>query len=391
MSLLRNWSQWRQFKNLSWEWRNIVIYSESGQDWHHFAPIINDLTNRLQRQVCYVTSDPGDPGLRQQNDRLISVCIEEGWFRTVFFQVGQADTLVLTMMDLGNLDLKRSPYPVYYIYIFHGMGSTHMVDFENSYDNYDGIFCVGPHQVAEIRKREALKQVPRKDLFEHGYHRLEQLMEEACGKNVMYQADMKPVVLVAPTWGEDSIFNHCGEELIEVLLTAGFRVIMRPHYHTLRLSPGLCEGIAGRYREHEDFEYIDRMGESESLFRSHVLISDWSAMAIEYALGLEKPVLFIDLPRRIRNENWQELDLEPIESSIRNEVGSILSPRALAEAPAQIRQLLQCQEAFREKIAHLRQRTIFNLGSSVMVAAQEMARLADERARMRASGSFSHE
>jgi len=391
MSLLRNWSQWRQFKNLSWEWRNIVIYSESGQDWHHFAPIINDLTNHLQRQVCYVTSDPADPGLRQQNDRLKSVCIEEGWFRTIFFQVGQADTLVLTMMDLGNLDLKRSLYPVYYTYIFHGMGSTHMVDFENSYDNYDGIFCVGPHQVAEIRKREALKHLPRKDLFEHGYHRLEQLMEEARGKNLMYQANVKPVILIAPTWGEDSTFNRCGEELIEVLLTAGFHVIMRPHYHTLRLSPGLCEGIAGRYLEHEDFEYIDRMGENESLFRSHVLISDWSAMAIEYALGLEKPVLFIDLPRRIRNENWQELDLEPIESSIRNEVGGILSPRALAEAPAQIRQLLQGQGAFRDKINRLRQRTVFNLGSSVTVAAQEMARLADERAQMRASGSFSHE
>ena len=391
MSLLRNWSQWRQFKSLAWEWRNIVIYSESGQDWHHFEPIINDLTNRLQLPVTYVTSDPNDPGLRQQNGRLKSVCIEEGWFRTIFFQVGQADALVLTMMDLGNLDLKRSLYPVYYVYIFHGMGSTHMVDFENSYDNYDAIFCVGPHQAAEIRKRELLKGLPEKHLFEHGYHRLEQLIEEAASKNELYQSGSKPVVLVAPTWGDDSIFNRCGEKLIEALLAADFHVIMRPHYHTIWLNPGLCEDIAARFDGNEDFEYIDRMGESSSLFRSHVLISDWSAMAIEYALGLEKPILFIDLPRRIRNENWRDLEIEPIEASIRERVGSIVSPDTLDEVAGQIKELLKEQEAFREQIRALRSTLIYNLGSGVAVAAEEIARLADERAAMRTAGKLSHE
>ena len=114
-------------------------------------------------------------------------------------------------------------------------------------------------------------------------------------------------------------------------------------------------------------------------------------MAIEYALGLEKPVLFIDLPRRIRNKNWQELDIEPIESSIREQVGSILSPVSLDEAPARIQSLLQQQEAFREKVSELRGQAIFNLGSSVTAAAGEIARLADERAGMRAAGSFSRD
>jgi YidC/Oxa1 family membrane protein insertase len=391
MPLLRNWSQWRQFKSLSWRWRNIVVYSESGQDWHHFQPIIDELTGDRERPVTYVTSDPLDPGLVQDNPRLKAFCIEEGWFRTIFFQVCQADTLVLTMMDLGNLDLKRSLYPVYYIYLFHGMGSTHMVDFENSYDNYDAIFCVGPHQANEIRKRESVAELPAKHLFQHGYHRLEELMSEAHGNNIRYQPGEKPVILVAPTWGEDSIFNRCGNLLVQLLLAGGCRVIMRPHYHTLRLSPGLCESIRVQFEGNPDFEYIDAMGESDSLFRSHLLICDWSAMAIEYALGLEKPVLFIDLPRRIRNENWQQLDIEPIESSIREQVGDVLDPDALELAPARIQALLQNPDVFRERITRLRGQLIYNLGNSVSEAAGEIARLADERAALRSAGSFNHD
>lgn len=390
MSVLRNWSQWRQFKNLSWQWRNIVVYSESGQDWHHFEPIITELTGRLQRHVTYVTSDSSDPGLLQNNPGLRAFCVQVGWFRTIFFQVCEADTLVLTMMDLGNLDLKRSLYPVYYIYLFHGMGSTHMVDLENSYDNYDAIFCVGTHQVKEIRKRESLKQLPGKHLFEHGYHRLEQLMEQAHGKYSRYQQGDRPVVLIAPTWGDESIFNRCGEELVRVLLDADFHVIMRPHYHTLRLSPGLCESIASRHHDNKNFEYIDSMKETASLFRSHVLVCDWSAMAIEYALGLEKPVLFIDLPRRIRNKNWRELDIEPIESAIREQVGSILDSGSLQLAAERIEALLRQPDKFRQRICALRERSIFNLGSSVTAAAGEIARLADQRAELRTAGAFSN-
>ena len=64
------------------------------------------------------------------------------------------------------------------------------------------------------------------------------------------------------------------------------------------------------------------MEESDSLFESDLLICDWSAMAIEYALGLGKPVLFVDVPPRVRNPNYAELGLEPMEMRIRRELGA---------------------------------------------------------------------
>jgi YidC/Oxa1 family membrane protein insertase len=317
------WTGWRQFKKLPWEWRHIVIYSESGQDWHQFSGLIEELNGPLDRKTCYVTSDPGDPGLSRQHDNFRPIFIPAGWFLTIFFQVNQSDVFLLTMMDLQNLQLKRSLHPVHYIYLFHSMGSTHMVDHENSFDHYDSLFCAGPHQVREIRRREELKGLPPKHLFEYGHPRLEQVIAAATAAPSGRSPHSPPVVLVAPTWGDTSIFNTCGRELIEVLLEAGYRVIMRPHYQSNRQTPGVIAGVRDAFVAHPAFEYVDRMGETDSILRADVLVSDWSAMALEFAWGLEKPVLFIDVPRRIRNPNWHELGIEPIESAVRDQVGEI--------------------------------------------------------------------
>jgi YidC/Oxa1 family membrane protein insertase len=335
-----------------------------------------------------VTSDPADPGLRREHANFHSICIPEGLFLTIFFQVNQSGVFVLTMMDLHNLQLKRSTYPVHYIYLFHSMGSTHMVDNENSFDHYESLFCTGPHQVKEIRRREELKGLPAKHLFDYGHPRLEQVLAE--GQAYLRPRSETPLppgesatVLIAPTWGEDSIFNTCGGELIGVLLDAGYRVIMRPHYQSNRQTPEVIAAVRDAHLGKERFEYIDRMGETDSIMRSDILVTDWSAMALEYSMGLEKPVLFIDVPRRIRNPNWRELDIEPIETTIRGQLGEIVSPGSLEEAPAAIERLIGDPERFRGRMRDLRNTTVYRLGHSVPDGAQEIARLADERAALR--------
>jgi len=374
---------WRQFKQLPWDWRNTVIYSESGQDWHHFRGLIEHLNGPLGRKTCYVTSDPADAGLTREHPNFRAIHIPEGWFLTIFFQVNQSDVFVLTMMDLQNLQLKRSLHPVHYIYLFHSMGSTHMVDHENSFDHYDTLFCTGPHQVAEIRKREELKGLPAKQLFDYGHPRLEQVIAEGRAFSRIKQAGEPPTVLIAPTWGASSIFNTCGRELIGILLNAGYRVIMRPHYQSNRQTPDVIAAVRDAFGGQSEFEYVDQMGETGSVLRSDLLISDWSAMAMEYAWGLEKPVLFIDVPRRIRNPNWQELGIEPIESAIRSEVGEVVSPENLADVPAAIERLLSDAARFQSRMREMRERMVYRLGHSIPDGAAEIARLADERRQAR--------
>ena len=389
--MLKAWSGWRSYRKLPADWRNIVIYSESGQDWHYFEPLIAVLNDELQHKVTYVTSDQADPGLSRQHQLFKSICIPQGFFLTLHFNMQKADVVVLTMMDLDNLQLKKSINPVHYIYLFHSLGSTHMVDHANSYDAYDSLFCVGPHHVAELRKRESMQGMQPRNLFEYGHPRLENLLIVAKSFQLgLTQEDSvtwtAPVVLIAPTWGEQSIFNTCGDELTGLLLDAGYHVIVRPHYQTIQMTPEVVDKIRAKYGDRDNFEYQDRMGESDTLFRSDILISDWSAMAIEYALGLEKPVLFVDLPRRIRNPDWQALGIEPQEASFRELAGDIVSPEQLAEAPEKIARLLENQQDFRQTMEKLRSQMVFNIGSSIELGAREIARLADEKALERKAG-----
>ena len=383
MGLLNGFSAWREYRKLSADWRNIVIYSESGQDWHYFEPLITVLNGDLQHQVTYVTSDLNDPGLSYHHKLFKAICIPEGLFLTLHFNFQKADVVVMTMMDLDNLQLKKSINPVHYVYLFHSLGSTHMVDHANSYDAYDSLFCVGPHHMKELRKREALQGLKPRSLFEYGHPRLENLLVVAMSYQLSatQAADSGiTTVLIAPTWGEQSIFNTCGDELTGLLLDAGLHVIVRPHHQTLKMTPEVIETLRNKYGDHDHFEYQDQMGESDSLFRSDILISDWSAMAIEYALGLEKPVIFIDLPRRVRNPDWEVLEIEPQEAAFRELAGDIVSPQALDEIPQKIDRLLQDQDSFRLRMQKLRSQMVFNIGDSIQLGAAEIARLADEKA-----------
>ena len=391
MSLLSGWMGWRQFKKLPWDWRNIVIYSESGQDWHQFSGLIRHLNHNLGCKTCYLTSDKGDPGLAYVHENFLGIYLPEGLFRTIFFQVNQSDVFILTMMDLGNLQLKRSLHPAHYIYLFHSMGSTHMVDHENSFDHYDSLFCAGPHQFAEIRKREEIKNLPAKHLFDYGHPRLEEVIERGRVNPLNKNEGGAKTVLIAPTWGDTSIFNTCGKELIDVLLNAGYQVIMRPHHQSIRQTPDVITALRAHYSAHERFEYFDRMDETDSILRSHILVSDWSAMAMEYAMGLEKPVLFIDVPRRIRNPSWKELEMEPVESSIRRQVGEILSAQSLGEAPAIIERLLASPGRFREGVRELREQKVYRLGNSIPDGAAEIKRLANKCLQARREREFATE
>ena len=385
MKIWQDWISYRRFQRLPPRERRIVFYSESDQDWHHLQPLIDFLIEKLSRTVCHVTSEhvSGLPPVPRAG--LHAFRIRPGVVLTWFFQMLKADVMVLTMLDLQNFHLKRSTYPVHYVYVFHSMGSTHMVDHENSYDHYDSLFCVGPHHVAEIRQREHLKKLPPKHLFPHGYGRLERLVEAGAAARPR-EPSGPTTVLLAPTWGEHSILHVCGEPLIATLLGAGLRVILRPHYQTTLLAPRLVQSLISRFARDPGFRHVGRMEDTASLLESDLLICDWSAMAIEYALGLGKPVLFVDVPPRVRNPKFAELGLEPMEMRIRRELGTVLPVDRLAAAPAYVAELLRGAAEFRERTAALRGEWTFNFGRSVEVGAREIARIADERAAAGALG-----
>jgi hypothetical protein len=76
------------------------------------------------------------------------------------------------------------------------------------------------------------------------------------------------------------------------------------------------------------------MEESASLLECDPLICNWCALAIEYALELGKPMLFVNAPPRVRNPKDAELGLEPLEMRIRRKLGTVLPLDRLTGAGA---------------------------------------------------------
>lgn len=368
-TFFKEFQGYRAYKKLPKSYKKVVFYSESFQDWHHLKPLLNALLDD-DIAVTYVTSDDRDPGLLKLSNKYRSIYIGKGFFRILFFQFLRAKLLILTMMDLNNFELKRSMHPVHYVYIFHSLTSTHMVDTEKSFDHYDTIFCAGPHQKKEIELREKNKDLKAKNLVPYGYPRIEKLIQLSSKPK-----NEKKVILLAPTWGEQSIINLMGMEICSIIINQGYSLILRPHHETIKRSPQLIDEIENKYSHLETFRLVREMGDSESLLQSDLLICDWSGTAIEYAFGLEKPVIFIDIPPRVRNPNWREIQSEPLEMSIREKVGRVICPSKLDELPSSISQLLNEDQVSSSLIKSLREEFIYNLSDSEIIGREEIKKL----------------
>lgn len=376
MSFFREWRAYRAFRALPRDERRIVFLAESHQDWHHFRPVLDHLTGPLGETVLYVCADPGDPAMHQQSPRIRAFCVGKGLPRIWFCQFVEADVLVTQILDLGNLELKRSVHPVHYVFMAHSLTSAHMADREDSYDHYDTILCCGPHFEREVRRREELKGLPAKRLIPHGYGRLDDLIAHRREPPPAEAAGIH--VLLAPSWGPQTILPVCGMEVVDAILAAGFRITLRPHYQTRWQTPEVIDRIVARHRGNPRFAIVEQMAESDSLFDSHVMITDWSGAGQDYGMGLEKPVIYIDLPFKARNTAWQSLGLEPFESYVRDKLGALLPPGELAKLPDLVRELVRDPGRFRGNVARLRAEWVYNVGRSGVAGGEAIAMLARE-------------
>ena len=109
------------------------------------------------------------------------------------------------------------------------------------------------------------------------------------------------------------------------------------------------------------------------------MITDWSGAGMDYALGLEKPVLYIDVPVKVSNDYaCSKLEIEPFESFIPDNIGSTLSPDDLDQVGAEIRKLRRNLNASQQNIGGIRRTWIFNYGTSAIAATSAKARAIQE-------------
>lgn len=374
-------SQWKNalgFNSLPVSSKSIVFYSEGKPSAPHLRPLVEELGSR-GLNIQLLMSDKDDPLASLSASNVESHWIGNGAARTWVYSGLEASVFVTTTPDLETMQLKRSKTDVYYVYAHHSMISTHMGYRPAAFDHFDAILCTGPHHIQEIRTHEFQQGLAAKDLVEQGYCRLDTLRAVTGEIESEFEHGGQLTVLVAPTWGENSILPICGEELIEGLLESGYRVVLRPHPETTRKSPQLIRQIYARFGSHQSFELDDDPTGDVWMHRSNLMISDWSGVAVEYAYAFEKPILFIDLPRKVNNPAYTEIDIDPFEVAVRTEIGELLSVDELSRLPNVIDGVLSENSAKIDDIRRSRDKRVFNLGKSASIGADFIEKILDER------------
>jgi YidC/Oxa1 family membrane protein insertase len=367
----------KKFENLDQTEKQIVFYSENQDSMFIFKSLIDELINQ-DITICYVTSSKDDPNLKSSNEKIKTFCIGEGIMRTKFFLNLKADILIMTMPDLGTSYVKRSKvYPVHYVYMFHAIASTHLVYKKNAFDNYDSILCVGNFQIDEIRSREKLYKLDAKNLIETGYSHLDNLMKKySTNKQIPINDPIQ--VLIAPSWSDDGLFETAIEKNISILLDSGFKVTLRPHPMTQKKSEKKINFLNQKFSSNSNFILEKNIPNFDSFMKSDIMITDWSGAAIEYAFTLERPVLYIDVPKKIHNPDYEKLPEIPLEISIRDKIGEIISLSDMEVLPEKIQILCQNPEIIKSKIQKIRGELISNLGNSSKLEVEFILKLKDQ-------------
>jgi len=373
---------WREIKDfynffkLPKHKKRILFYAEYGGQHSYFEGIIRELTDKHGQNICYITSDIKDPLLKLSDDKITALYIN--YLLALFMPLIDCEVAVMTLTDLNNYYIKRSKNPVHYVYVFHSMVSTHMIYRAGSFDNYDSILCVGPYQVREIRKYEELNDLPAKNLVKAGYYRLERIYsayQEYIKNLERNEKPVKPTVLIAPSWGDDNVLESCGEKLISSLLKAEYRVIVRPHMETIKHRFKLINDLENKFLNNPNFSMIKGFAPDDLIFGADVLISDYSGSALSYTFGTERPVLFLDVPPKINNSRFNELNIEPVELSLRSQIGVILPSSKVDLVPQTVSVLISKKDDHKKEIIKIREDNIYAFGHSSEIGAEHVMSL----------------
>lgn len=359
----REKADYKRFFNITG--KHIVFYSEGSGFYRYFQGAIEYLLERSDARIHYVTSDPSDQifDIAEANPRILPYYIGERRLITLMMKM-DADLVVASLHGLDNHHIKRSYVrkDIEYVFMFHHMTSTHLVSHRGSFDHYDTVLCVGQHQIEELRRSEELYGTRVKKLVPCGYDLLDRGIAKY--KSEAKASNEKPLIMVAPSWQDNCIFDYCLDDLLTNLLNRGFSIVVRPHPEYVKRYRPRWESIQAKYSHlpKDELYFEQDFSSNASVFESDVLVTDWSSVAHEFSFSTLKPSVFIDTPMKINNPDYELYDIVPTDISTRSEIGVSFDPACLSSIGPTIRGMIADSGSWRQKIYQVRSNMIFNLG-----------------------------
>lgn len=272
----------------------IVIFTDSKIYWNLFEPICDEFERR-QQKVVYMTASEDDPALEKDYKYVEAQFIGSGNKAFSKLNMLNAHVVLSTTPSLNVFQWKRSKKVDYYIHIPHAPNDITLyrmfgVDF------YDAILLTGEYQGEEIRKLEELRELPAKEIEYVGIPFMDEMakkLEKRKAEEKDKKKDKKKrTVLLAPSWGASGILAKYGEKLIDALIATGYEIIIRPHPQSFKSDVELMDKLMKKYPDGEKVSWNRDRDNFEVLYKSDVLMSDFSGIFFDYALVFDKPIIY---------------------------------------------------------------------------------------------------
>ncbi len=271
----------------------IVIFADSKRYWNQFEPILDEFEKR-EFEMYYWTQSPDDPALSKEYKFVKTEFIGEGNKGFARLNMMNAYICFSTTPGLDVYQWKRSKNCDYYVHIYHA------VDEGTGYrmfgiDFFDALLTSGEIQETTLRKIEDKRKIPHKECHMVGNTYMDSLMARyQARKNEPEDPNKKFTVLLAPSWGEYSILNKYGANILQALKDTGFKIIVRPHPQTAIADKEMLDGLKAQFPDSDDFIWDTSNDNFETLYQSDIMITDFSGIIFDFTYVFDRPLIYAD-------------------------------------------------------------------------------------------------
>ncbi|MBE6013792.1 MAG: CDP-glycerol--glycerophosphate glycerophosphotransferase [Lachnospiraceae bacterium] len=271
-----------------------VIFTDSKRYWNVFKPICDEFERR-EIEVNYYTASPDDPALSEDYEFVKAKFIGEGNKAYAKMNMLNSTICLSTTPGLDVLQWKRSKDTDFYVHTYHdvteGLGYRMFgVDF------YDAVLLTGEFQEEYIRILEEKRDFPVKELFVTGSTYMDGLLKqyEAIKDNNDINQDRPFTVLLAPSWGTDSILNKYGERILKALVDTGYKIVVRPHPQSFISDADLMKSLQEKFPDNDMFSWNSDNDNFKVMYESDIMITDFSGIIFDYTFIFDRPLIYAD-------------------------------------------------------------------------------------------------
>lgn len=281
-----------------------VLFSDSKNYWTTFKPICDEFEKRGV-EACYWTASPDDPLLEEKYKNVKCEFIGEGNKAFAKLNLMHADICLSTTPGLDVYQWKRSRYVRYYVHIMHSAATTLLYRMFGM-DYYDALLLTGDFQVQEVRELEKVRRDPHKELEVVGCVYLDGLREKAERNKPAANENGDRTVLVAPSWGETALLRKYGDKLLAALEKTGYIIVIRPHPQSMRSEKDMIDDLMSKHPESKKLKWNFDTDNFDALNRADIMITDFSAVILDFALVFDKPVVYAEyeLDKDVYDAAW---------------------------------------------------------------------------------------